>query len=197
MQTVTNLLINGAAGVTVGGTGATIKYFPAVPGASIGVANNNYGWLFVPGTNRANGQSLRVIASGVATLDAAGSPSATFTLAAAKNLTSKYNPNAQPSAAPAVSLTAIAAPVHAASGLLGSFPWSFEANLNADSTSGILQGRFTSVIDGVVENDNTATTLVTGVDMSQPTPLGFVFGVTFSVSEAGNSATMYQFSLEQ
>lgn len=142
---------------------------------------------------------MHIFATGNATMDQTiASPAITITLAALKNPAASLNPNNQPTTAPSFSPTAIATGQHAASGYgtVTVVPWSLEAWLNADNASGILQGNAKVVVDNVVETAYTAITSLSGVNMNGVSPLGFVIGVTFSVSGAANSASMYQFSLE-
>jgi hypothetical protein len=125
------------------------------------------------------------------------SPQITFTLAATKNASQSLNPSQQPSSAPSLTFTNLFAYQHAAAGLgIVTIPWAFEATVSGDSTSGILQGLYTFVLDGVVVESNVATTLVTGVNFAQPTPLAFALGVTFDQSGSGNTASLYMLDLD-
>src|SRR5271156_1148995 len=76
--TVANLLINGLSGVTVGGSGSTVKIFPTAPGASIGVGSTKNGYLYIPGSGAVNAQRLSVRATG--TFSTVGEASPTITL---------------------------------------------------------------------------------------------------------------------
>src|SRR5271156_4184182 len=62
--TVANLLANGVTPSTVSGGGTTIKYFPQLPGVSIGVPATKNGYVMWPGNNAANGQNLSITATG-------------------------------------------------------------------------------------------------------------------------------------
>lgn len=203
MNVITNLLVNGVAPVIVGGSGTGLKWFPALPGASIGATNNLPGMLFVPGNNEFNGQLMHVFATGNATMDQTiSSPAITISLGALKNPAASFNPNNQPTTAPSFSPTTIASSQHAVSGYGTAtiIPWSLEAWINADNASGLLQGSYKVVIDNVTEtgsgNGTSAITSLSGVSMSSVTPFGLAVGVTFSVSGTANSASLYQFSLE-
>jgi len=197
----TQLLINGANPVTVGGTGTSVKYFPAVPGASIGAASNSYGFIFVPGANRANGQRVSVLATGSFQCPAADatSPAVTIGLYAAFNLQpGQVNPSNQKtssSLSPALSISTLASYQEpAATPGVVAVPWTLRANLNADNDSELLQGDYSIQIDnGSVQSG--AITSVAGVLMSQDIPIGLLIGVTFSQSGSGNTAKMYQFGL--
>lgn len=207
MQVIKNLLINGASPVTVGGTGTTQKVFPYVPGPSIGVAANSsspfsgVGAIAVPGNNEVNGQNLVVLASGNFEVGAGGAcPNFTVKLLAA---TSAAN------LAAGTYTTLGTSGLITAQNLLGTFyPWSLEFEINGDSGSGIVQGSGAFLVDGTyVGNGSNAgaqgvmgTTSgwnqLSGINFSSGTPAFYLaVGVTFSVSESGNSANMYQFQL--
>ena len=67
--------------------------------------------------------------------------------------------------------------------------------MNVDGDSGILQGTYSIQIDNGAAATG-AITALTGVDPSQSTPLGFLIGITFSVTGSGNTAKMFQFELD-
>jgi len=199
---IANLLINGAGGITVGGTGITTKYFPAVPGASIGVASVNNGYLLVPANNAVNGQRLAIRATGnFAVGDITGAcPTVTIGLYPV-TFTGGL------STASINSTAILSAVVTAQTNINALYPWALTADLAGDSGSGLVQ-----VLSGAVVADgvNTSATagLVTGLtkinfapgaslpSSGQVAPFGLVVGVTFSISEAGNTATMYQFDMQ-
>lgn len=207
MQVIKNLLINGASPVTVGGTGATQKIFPYVPGPSIGVAANSsspfygVGVLAVPGNNELNGQNMLVSACGNFEVGAGGAcPNVTFKLLAATSLANlsagTYTTLGTSGAITAQNLDNVF------------YPWSLEFYINGDTGSGIVQGTGEFLIDGTyVGNGSNAgaqgvlgTTggwsQLSGINFSGATPAFYLaVGVTFSVSESGNSANMYQFQL--
>ena len=192
---ITNLLINGASGVTVGGTGVGIKYFPTVPGASIGVNSPNNGYLLVPANNVVNGQRTAVRATGnFAVGDITG---------ACPTVTIGLYPVTFVGNVASVGATAILSAVSTLQANINAlYPWALIADLAGDSGSGLVQQLSGAiVIDGV--NTNLTAGLVTGLSkinfgalpQGQTAPFGLVVGVTFSISEAGNTATMYQFDL--
>ena len=194
---ITNLLINGASGITVGGTGVGIKYFPTVPGASIGVASTNNGYLLVPANNVVNGQRMSVRATGnFAVGDITGAcPTVTIGLYPV-TFTGGLS-------TASIGATAIISQVSALQANINAlYPWALSVDLAGDSGSGLVQQLSGAiVIDGV--NTNLTAGLVTGLSkinfgalpQGQTAPFGLVIGVTFSISEAGNTATMYQFDL--
>lgn len=196
MQAITNLLINGVSPVTVGGTGITVKYFPKAPGASIGVASSSNGYLYAPDSLKLNGQQFQVKAAGNFTVGsgAASSPIVTVALYPVTFAGNVPSGTATISATPVVSQS-----LAAASDLVGYYPWAIRADLMGDNNSGILQlitGN--AAIDGINTNNNptASATVLSGVNFNSPVPFAFVVGVTFSVSDPGALANMYQFYME-
>jgi len=207
-QPITNLLINGANPVSVGGTGTAIKYFPAVPGASIGVASPKNGILFIPGNGEANSQRMSVRSAGNFTIGTPGvgvaSPAVTIALypvtfpnqsAAVAN----SNPSSGLTSTAVIGSTAIISQTFAAaSDIAGYYPWTFSVELQGDTLSGLVQGVTGNIsIDGIAGTYTPA--LVTGltlINFSNPAPFGLVVGVTFSVSDPQALANMYQFDLQ-
>lgn len=195
MQTVSNLLINGVNPVTVGGLGTTAKFFPKAPGASIGVASTSVGYIYMPGQNSALNQKLHIMACGNVTPDPAiACPTFRVELVATKNPTA-----ASPTYTTIVDSTADA---------LGEFsgeatatqPWSIEAWIQADALAGggLVQGTGLAEIGNDVDAAYTAlANALAGVDPSAGLPLAFAVRVTFGTTGANNSASMYQFALEQ
>ena len=192
--TIANYSINGANPSTVGGTGTAIKYFPNLPGPSIGVANttpsstSSSGQLLVPGNNQLNGQPFSVLASGNITAGSGGG-STTITVAiyantAAVGVTPSY--------------TTLATGSFAAEVVDGvAYPFSIKMELEGDSGSGIVQGTQFVLIDNVVETATAAIShALTGINFATNPPFGLVCGVTFGTSESGNSASLYRFSIE-
>lgn len=197
----TQLLINGANPVTVGGTGTAVKYFPAAPGASIGAASNSYGFIFVPGASRANGQIVEVRASGnfICPPADATSPAVTIGLYASFNLLpGRVNPSSlvnSASLSPALAISTLASYQEpAATPGVVAVPWKLKASLNADNDSELLQGDYSIQVDnGSLQTG--AITSVAGVLMSQDIPFGLLIGVTFSQTGAGNLAKMFEFGM--
>ena len=205
-QPINNWQISGQFPVTVGGTGLTAKYFPA-PSGQIGVtgtapsSSNAAGQLAVPGGNRLNGQQFTIQATGNYEVGSGG---------ACPNVTIDLVANTGTIASPSYTVLGSSGAV-TAQNLTGTFyDWSIRAAVNGSTGSGLLQGIYTAVVDGVIENstpkalDHTLTGLVFGVTATtQSTPNGLgtdpVFGllvrVTFSVSESGNSANMFEFAI--
>jgi len=210
-QPVTNLLINGLNPVTVGGTGTAVKIFPYVPGASIGVASTRAGVLFIPGNGEANAQRLSVRAGGNITFGGdLTSPAVTIGL---------YPVTFSATVVSGLSCTVVGAtPIFsntfAASADVSSIiPWALTADLEGDGLlaqqgqasqpqfggSGLVQ-----LLSGAIVMDGTNASAtpalvssLSGVNMNAAIPYGLAVGITFSISGAGNSASMYQFDLQQ
>jgi hypothetical protein len=91
----------------------------------------------------------------------------------------------------------ISATFAGASDLTGYYPWALTCDLEGDSTSGLVQ-----VLSGSIVIDGTGTSAtiglvsgLTGINFASTAPYGVVLGVTFSVSDPGALANMYQFAL--
>jgi hypothetical protein len=189
-QTINNLQINGSNPVTVGGTGVGIKYFPFVPGASIGVASTKNGILAIPGSNRANGQKLKVVATGDASLDeTSGSPTLTIALYSATYAAGAWTIGSALATSGTISPALTNTPL----------PWSFVVDLFGTTASGIVNGSFRSIVDNTLNSSSVVglTNNLSGINFASEPPFGVVMGVTFSVSEAKNTANMYQFEIQQ
>lgn len=204
-QPVTNLLCNGGNPVIVGGTGTAIKYFPMVPGASIGVASVKNGFLFVPGNGEANAQRISIRAGGNFTIgNNAPSASPAVTIALYPVTFTNGNPaDSNPSALGLTSTASIKATAiisqtfAAASDLAGFYPWALTVDLQGDTLSGLVQASGGNIaIDGVSGTFTAGLASgLTSINFSSAAPFGLVVGVTFSVSDANALANMYQFDL--
>lgn len=196
-QVLANYQVNGNFPVTVGGTGTAIKYFPApsrnfTAGAGLTPSSTNAnGQLNVPGNNRLNAQWFEVVAAGNFEVGAGGAcPSVTIGV---------YAQTSAILTSPSYTLLATTGAI-TTQNLDGVFyPWVIQMQLEGDSGSGLLQGRFSSIVNNV----NTSTQNIplssnlSGLNFAAEPVFGLVVGVTFSVSEAGNSANMYEFQLSQ
>lgn len=194
-EVIANLLLNGLNPVTVGGTGTAIKYFPNVPGASIGVASTKNGYLYCPGVGKANAQRLTVRASGNFTIGTPGggvaSPAVTVGL---YPVTFSGN---TPAGTPTIGSAIVSQILAAANDSFGYYPFALDVDLQGDNLSGIVQSLAGNiVIDGTAGSFSTAA-ILSSVNMLAPVPFAFVVGVTFSVSDSLASANLYQFDLQQ
>jgi len=158
------------------------------------------GQLPVPGGNRLNGQQFGIKATGNFEVGSGG---------ACPNVLIELVANTGTITSPTYTVIAGSGQI-TAQNLTGTFyDWSIDATVNGSTGSGTLQGKYVIVADGTVVKSNTAldhtlSGLVwgpTATNVSTPNGLGTdpVFGllvrVTFSVSESGNSANMYEFGL--
>jgi hypothetical protein len=205
-QPINNWQISGSNPVTVGGTGTTAKYFPApsgnfTAGASIAPSSTNAsGQLAVPGRSILNGQSFDIIATGNYEVGSGG---------ACPNVLIEVVANTGTITSPTYTVIMTSGQV-TAQNLTGTwYDWNFIATVNGTTQSGLLTGLYTAVVDGSVVRNNVAlTNTLTGLaygptaaqnQSSNQTTTDPVFGllvrVTFSVSEPGNSANMYQFGI--
>lgn len=192
-EVIANLLLNGLNPVTVGGTGTAIKYFPNVPGASIGVASTKNGYLYCPGVGKANAQRLSVRASGNFTAGNGSNTSPAITV----GLYPVTFAGNVPSGTPTIGSAVISQIFAAASDLIGYYPFSLSADVQGDNTSGIVQSLSGNIaIDGSAGSFSNAA-ILSSVNMLAPVPFAFVVGVTFSVSDSLASANLYQFDLQQ
>ena len=187
---ISNLLINGASPVTVGGTGTSAKYFPAVPGASIGVNSANVGYVYIPGNNAVNGQRLSAVITGSYTLDPtdASSPSITVEVVATKNPTA---------ASPTYTVIATSGGVSSSGVGAASESFGFSIQFFGDNVSGLVSGTYNCIMNGAQKNSPPAvlTNNLTGVSFSQAVPFALAVRITFSVTGAANSASLYQFGI--
>ncbi len=202
-QIINQYQVNGATPSTVGGTGTGIKAFPNLPGPSINVANatptltgtnstsNPKGQLDVPGSNRLNGQQFHVLASGNFEVGTGGAcPNVTIGIYA--------NTGTKVLGGAVIATLAVSQAITTQS-LDGVFyPWYVDVTLQGDTQSGIVQGNFTGKTDGTAWTNASGilTNNLSGVNFSTSEPaFGLIVGVTFSVSEAGNSANLFQFAI--
>jgi hypothetical protein len=190
-QVNTGYTITGAFGTTVGGSGITRKYFPNVPGPSIGVSNTTpssssaQGQLNVPGANKLNGQWFDInIAGAVSVAPGISCPTVTIDLQA----------NTGTIASP--TYTTIATTGAVTAGNFDNESFAMKVSLVGDSLSGILTGSYLAMFNGVIVNSTQKViTNLSGLNFAVDPVFGLVVGVTFSVTGAANSATLYQFSL--
>lgn len=167
----------------VGGTGTSIKIFPSLIPPTFGAASVNPASLSVAGNGALEGKAFTVRASGNLFVHGAY-PTVNFTLQSGTSLTASSNVTVA-TLASAQSLTTAA-----------TYPFSFKADLQGDSASGIVQVVSAVISCNGVSGTVTATDL-TGVSFLGPNAaLNLVFGVTFGVSDGLNAASLMQFSAE-
>ncbi|MGA8984352.1 MAG: hypothetical protein WB470_16870 [Candidatus Acidiferrales bacterium] len=174
---------------TVGGLGTNFKYFPATPGASIGVPSLNNGYLPIPGNNVSNGQSFTVRAAGnfaVGDVTSAVRMSL-FPVTFISNFSTASIVPVPVFSLIAVGLANINTP----------YPWMLRIDLCGDTGSGLVQAQAAfGLMDG--QTGGTPSSIVSGlsgINFSNSIPYGLVIGVAFTESNAGNTANCYQFGL--
>ena len=177
--------------------------FPNAPGASISVASTKNGYLYAPDNNKINNVRITVKAAGNFSIGtgASTSPSVTVALYPVSfkgNVPTGAVTIGGQTTAPYTGATAIISQTFTGASDLtvGGYPWTLLCDLQGDNTSGLLQAVSGSIcIDGTA-GTFTASVPLSSVSMNSPVPFGFVVGVTFSVSDSGATANMYQFQME-
>jgi hypothetical protein len=181
------VLINGANGVSVSGASTSIQYFPANGITNLnGLTTSALAYLPVP-QNVFNGQQFTVKAGGNFEVGAGPCPTVTIGL----------YPVTYAGTTPTIGATPI---ISYASTLQTNdavfYPWTIGVEFSGDSTTGLVQACNGSIcVDGTSTN-LTAGISFSGINFSNPIPFGFIVGVTFSVSSAGNSANLYEMLLD-
>jgi hypothetical protein len=179
--------VNYASPSKVGGTGTTIKIFPSLTNAAAPA--------ILQLLEQQDGQVVTLTASGSLFVHGT-SPTVNFTLQSGTSLTGTSNTTISALTTPA-SLTTNA-----------NYPWALKINLQGDHASGIVQvvsSAFT--VNGVqtvaASFSNTSLTGVvfSGALASPPVfepevGVNLVLGCTFAVSDALNSASLFEYQLE-
>lgn len=198
-QVFTNWQINGANPVTVGGLGVTPKYFSAPSGNfTSGVSTtpnstNATGQLNIDGDNQVNGQLLVVTAAGDVEVGSGG---------ACPSITIDIQANTGTFIAPIYTTIASTGAVTVQANTNVLYPWFLQAKLVGTTGAGTIGG----TQNGSVDNSNAPansplTNVLSGLNyLANPSfiggpTFGLVVRVTFSVSEPGNKANMYQFTV--
>jgi hypothetical protein len=201
MSNVLDFGVSGAFGSKVGGLGTAVKYFPRPLGPSIGVAPSTpsstsaVGSLFLPAQNTFNGQTFNIYASGSFGSDS-GDPSGTVTVQLYAVTGSLASPTYT-----SIATTAAITPFYAIE------PWGIEVELlgaSVNGANGLLLASYSNIKRANTTQSLTAqTTIVTGLDFNAGNPAlqqgavcGFVVGVTFGTSDATNTATLNEFTVE-
>jgi hypothetical protein len=182
--------INGANPSTVGGTGITAKYFTApssnfTSGVSTTPSSTNAtGQLNIDGDNQLNGQPFLITAAGNFEIGPGGAcPSVTIQMVA----------NTGTLATPTYTILASTGAITAQANLNTFYPWFLEAYVVGDTKSGTLSGMQYSVVDNTLTAPAALTNVLSSLDFTAFPVFGVVVRITFSVSESGNAANMYQF----
>jgi len=182
---VTSGGINYAFPSKVGGTGSGVKIFPSLLTATLPAG------LQVPST--AQGQIMTIKAAGTMFLHGT-SPTIIPTLQFGNSLTSGSN-------------TTVSALTSAQlfSSTAANYPWMVKFDLQGDNGSGIVQVVSTTWVANGVSSTSFTNTSITGINWLgvfsdgnnfPPVLPQFVFGLNFGVSDALNTAAMYEWNLE-
>lgn len=195
MSVFANLQVNGSNPSTVGGTGITAKYFPGPSGNfTSGVAtspssSNATFQVPVKGDNQLNGQQFYITASGDFQVGPFGAcPSVTIDIQA----------NTGTLVSPTYTTIATTGAITTQTNLNTAYPWFLQAVVSGTTASGILTGVQYGSVDNTAVAQVALSNTLSGLDFSGVTSKipGTVFGivarVTFSVSETGNIARLYQ-----
>lgn len=199
-----SFLVNALASVspaTVGGTGTTQKIFQIAsqPFTPAGVGPSGAVTLGAPGSGRLDGKKFTVRASGNAFVHGTTPTLQVQILAAIPG-----GSNVVLAQSTAQTLTTNA-----------NYPWYIEADLQGTTLSGILGGAFDCVIDNIVDkrlalsnaltsvnfgsasqqyNNTTGVVSIAGNTADEPS-VNFQVALLFSVSDALNLGTLYEFAL--
>lgn len=199
MSVIQDFGVNGSFGVTVGGTGTSVKYFPAPLGASIGSnaavpsTTNMASMLKVPGQNRLNGQNFTVNVTGnMLSPTGGGGDTATIAL---------YGVTCTTAGTYVITSIATTASATLAAGTAQSF--AIKAVLFGDTTSGKVGGSYAPYLQGVLGTSATTSAVLSSVNFNSgnvllpgSAPFGLVVGITFGTGTASNTATLTEFSID-
>jgi hypothetical protein len=203
-------LINGSSPSTVGGTGTGVLYFQpppsqnlwnvGAPGVNASATSNQIGGtvsgtnatgqLSVPGRAVLNGQRFDLQASGNI-LFGAGEASTTGAIKIYLNSAQGYAGFATPTYHDLLGTN-----VEFSNVALDNvyYPWTVSLTVEGDSLSGIVQGTYSALLNGSLVA-SAAFTSVTGINFNAEPAFGFVIGVQFGASNAGNTANLYEFQI--
>ncbi len=193
MAVLNDFQVNGLFPSIVGGLGTPVKYFPRLLGASIGVqsvapsAASAAGQLVVPGNYELNGQWFGVLAAGY--ILAGNSDSST---------------NVEVALYAQISTT-LTSPIYTKIATTGAvampysntyYSWGLKVQLIGETLSGVVRGLQKSVVGSATwSSEATLTANLSSVNFGSATPFGLVVGVTFTQSDAKNSAGLLQFQI--
>lgn len=201
MSNVLDFQVSGAFPSKVGGTLTSVKYFPRPLGPSIGVAPSTpsstsaVGALLLPANNVFNGQQFSIFAAGTYGSDS-GDPSGTVTVQLYAVTGSVGTPTYT-----SIATTGALTPFFPAE------PWALEVSLvgaSNNGANGLLIGSYQMSARASVTAPTTITNgPISALDFNAGNPklaqgavLGFVVGVTFGTSDASNTASLTQFTIE-
>jgi|HubBroStandDraft_6_1064221.scaffolds.fasta_scaffold01344_8 hypothetical protein len=184
--------VSWASPSVVGGVGTGLKIFPATPGASIGAQSANPGLLPLAGNNAYNGKQFTVKATGNFQLGPGGACPQFSVGLYYYTFTGTVPSNAF---GPFVSASATTS-FQGNDGV--AYPWALRAVLAGDSASGLIQLLFGSVAidDTITTSSGLPNGLPSNINFAAAIPVAFGIGVSWSVSEPGNIASMYELAID-
>jgi hypothetical protein len=173
---------------TVNAAVTTSQIFPQLNNALVPA------YLAVPGSGRFEQQKFWVRAQGFAT--SAGNFTVVITLFGFAVLSNnKANPLPANPFTPG-SWTVIGASTARAVNTV-SRPWTYEAELQFDSTSGVMHGIFEDFINNLYDARAAVTNTLAGVNGTFEPCIVLAVGITFSSGNVGNIGTLYEFVLDK
>lgn len=178
----------GAGPGTVGGLGTTAKIFPYNSTNNVGIVGQAFA-LPIDGSGRLDGISFSVRASGrIFTNQAMNMTVTAFGIAGAAlpSLATQLTPG---------SYTILGASTARASGGQGTFPFSHQMDLHFDSVGGKVQGTFSVKLNNSFDAPAALTNQLSGITNLTEPSFWVVIGITFSVTDALNLATMLEFGM--
>ena len=192
MPVINDFGVNGLNPSVVGGTGATVKYFPRLLGSSIGVesvapsATSSNGQLVVNGFSELNAQWFKVSVGGDI-LSGVADSSVTVEVALYANTAAL---GATPSYTKIATTGALTAPLANTS-----YAFGLDVDLLGNTASGVVRGFQRGIFGANNIASASLTNNLSSINMGSQAPFGLVVGVTFGSSDAGNSASLRQFQI--
>jgi len=191
MSVINDFLVNGLNPSTVGGTGTTVKYFPRLFGgfdvqSTAPSASSAVGQLVVPGNSTLNGQWFNALVGGNIQSGVADS-SVTVEVALYAQTSATLSSPSYTKLATTVALTApLASPYYS---------FALKVSLFGDSKSGVVRGSQYAILGANNVTTASLTNNLSGINFASAVPFGMVVGVTFTNTDAGNNANLYQFQI--
>lgn len=204
MSVINDFQVSGLFPSVVGGTGTAVKYFPRLLGPSIGVAPStpsaasSVGQLIVPGVSELNGQLFKVkVVGDILSFTGGGTYNVQlFTNTAAVGAAPTYTAIASTGA---ITLAATTKTLFMLDVTLFGTTASGQVAGYYDSVTTIANGTGAAKARAAAGLDNIVPAGVNFGGAASPqgnaAPFGLVVGVTFSVSLAQNTASLYQFQI--
>lgn len=191
MSVINDFLVNGLNPSTVGGTGTTVKYFPRLFGgfdvqSTAPSASSAVGQLVVPGNSTLNGQWFNALVGGNIQSGVADS-SVTVEVALYAQTSATLSSPSYTKLATTGALTAPLASTY--------YSFALKVSLFGDSKSGVVRGSQYAILGANNVTTASLTNNLSGINFASAVPFGMVVGVTFTNTDAGNNANLYQFQI--